>query len=166
MLLPEASQKLFQVPAMDSDRVWRQAPFPDHIVCIFLDQVCVRAARDFSRAQAAQEPEPLLGVRDETHPPIPVISHVMAVGLGLTVDPQIGGRMDLLDSDRIGCLQVQVVDQARLQILPDGRDAATDPYVQSSRRVPCSLQGCVDAIGDKVENGAALHLDFRDRRFD
>src|SRR5437016_14596367 len=109
MLLPGASQKLFQVPAMDSYRVWRQAPFPDHIVCIFLDQVCVRAARDFSRAQAAQEPEPLLGVRDETQPPIPVISRVMAVGLGLTVDPQISGRMDLLDSARIGWYRTGVV---------------------------------------------------------
>jgi len=105
MLLPEASQKLFQVPAADADRVWRQAPFPNHRVCILRDQVCVRAARDFSRAQAAQESEPLLGVRDEAHPPVPVISHVVAVGLGLTAHPQIGGRMDLLDSHRVGCLQ-------------------------------------------------------------
>src|SRR5207253_11351429 len=108
MLLPEASQKLFQVPAMDSDRVWRQAPFPNHIVCILFDQVCERAARDLSWPQAAQEPEPLPGVRNETHPPIPVSNHVVAVGLGFTVDPQIGGRMALLDSDRIGCLLVQV----------------------------------------------------------
>jgi hypothetical protein len=40
------------------------------------------------------------------HPPIPVISHVVAVGLRLTADPQIGGRLDLIDSDGIGCLQV------------------------------------------------------------
>jgi hypothetical protein len=106
MLLPEASKELLQLPAADADRVSGQTSFPNHIVCILLDQVCVRAARDFSWAETAQEPEPLLGVRDEAHPPVPVVSHVVVVRFGLTTDPQIGGRMNLLDSHRLSCLQM------------------------------------------------------------
>src|SRR6516225_10114208 len=43
MSLPEALEKLLHIPAPNADRVLRQAFLPNHVVCEFLDQVCVWA---------------------------------------------------------------------------------------------------------------------------
>src|SRR5882762_4102705 len=55
--------------------------------------------------------------------------------------------------------KVHLVDEARLQILPDRRDTAADPHVAAIRRFARTLERHVDALGDKVKRGAALHRD-------
>src|SRR5258707_13061965 len=55
--------------------------------------------------------------------------------------------------------KVHLVDEARLQILPDRRDTAADPQVAAVRRFVRTLERRVDALGDEVKRGAALHRD-------
>src|SRR5258708_7756235 len=55
--------------------------------------------------------------------------------------------------------KVHLVDEARLQILPDRRDTAADPHVTAVRRLARTLERRVDALGDEVKRGAALHRD-------
>src|SRR5438552_14753065 len=51
----------------------------------------------------------------------------------------------------------ELVDEARLEILPDRRDAAAEPHVASARRGFRLLERGVDAFGDEMEGGPALH---------
>src|ERR1700738_1948116 len=55
--------------------------------------------------------------------------------------------------------KVHLVDEAPLQILPDRRDTAADPHVAASLRRARTLERSLDALGDEVERGAALHRD-------
>src|SRR2546423_1925689 len=45
--------------------------------------------------------------------------------------------------------EMQLVDQARLQVLPDGGDSAADADVAAAGRGPCLLERCVNATGDE-----------------
>ena len=56
--------------------------------------------------------------------------------------------------------QVELVDEARRQVLADGVGAPAEPDV-----LPCRLRGSLqrrlDAVGHEVERRAALHRDRR-----
>src|SRR5215831_5219939 len=93
--LPEAMEKLLHIPATNADRMWRQAFLPSHMVCEFLDQVCVGATWGLYGAKTAKKTEPLASVRDESPPCPPVIGRVVSVRLRLTVNPQTCSRFDL-----------------------------------------------------------------------
>jgi hypothetical protein len=51
--------------------------------------------------------------------------------------------------------QVQVVDQAGVEVLLDGGGTAADPDVGSSGRLRGSSERRLDAVLDEVERGAA-----------
>src|ERR1700674_2243482 len=106
MLFPEAFEKLREVPAANADGVLRQAPLSNHVVRKTLDQFRVGPAREFYRSQTPEKTEPLPGVRDESQLPVPVISRIVGMRLGLAANPRIGGRTDLVDSNRLGCQKV------------------------------------------------------------
>src|SRR6185295_151150 len=53
--------------------------------------------------------------------------------------------------------KVHLVDQSGLEILPDRIHTAAEPDILVLRRVPRALQRRLDAVGDEVEGGAALH---------
>src|SRR5688500_3675119 len=57
--------------------------------------------------------------------------------------------------------EVHLVDQAGLQILTNGGDAATDANVVAAGRGPRTLQRRVDAPGDEVEDSPGFHLQGR-----
>ncbi len=52
---------------------------------------------------------------------------------------------------------VQLVDQASLEVLADRAHAAAQPYILTIGCCPCLFQGRLDAVGDKVEGGTPLH---------
>jgi len=54
---------------------------------------------------------------------------------------------------------VHLIDESRAQVLPDCRDAAAQPDVLIIRGFAGAFQCSVDAIGDEVEGGAAVHGD-------
>lgn len=58
---------------------------------------------------------------------------------------------------------VQLIDQASLEVLADRVDAAAEPNILPIGGGPRLLQGGMDALGDKVKGGAALHRDWRPR---
>ena len=60
------------------------------------------------------------------------------------------------EDDR-GDVQAQFVDQSRRQVLVDGRGPAGDRDGSVSRRLSSLRERRVDAVGDEVEGGAALH---------
>src|SRR6202795_4172379 len=53
----------------------------------------------------------------------------------------------------------QLIDQAGLQVVANGRDAPSDLGVTCTRGVACALERGVDPVRDEVERGAALHYD-------
>src|SRR3954451_1107350 len=55
--------------------------------------------------------------------------------------------------------KMQFIDQAGLQVLSNGRDAATDLDVTCSRGGVCALERGMNPVRDEVERGAALHYD-------
>ena len=59
--------------------------------------------------------------------------------------------------------QMQIVDQPRLKILPDGRDTATDANVARARCGPGLVQRRMNAAGDEPKLRAAGHLERRPR---
>ena len=59
---------------------------------------------------------------------------------------------------------VQLVDQARVQVLLDRRRTPTEADVGTVGGRERLVQRGLDAVGDEVERGAALHLDRRARR--
>src|SRR5256885_17080043 len=58
--------------------------------------------------------------------------------------------------------EVHLVDDALLEILADGRDAASDADIVRAGGFLCAAERLVEAT-DEVERGAALHLDGRVR---
>jgi hypothetical protein len=48
---------------------------------------------------------------------------------------------------------VQVVDQARLEVLPNGRRTPADPDVVATGRVERPLESGLDPVVDEVEDG-------------
>src|SRR5204863_7246567 len=57
--------------------------------------------------------------------------------------------------------EMQFVDQAGAQILPNSGDAAAEADVAAARCGGRLLQSCVDAFGDKAKLGASCHLKRR-----
>src|ERR1043166_2638086 len=57
--------------------------------------------------------------------------------------------------------EMQLVNQAGLQILPDCGRAATQPDIQSIRGFLGTLQGRVDTVRNEMKGGASLHVDWR-----
>src|SRR4051794_40815967 len=57
--------------------------------------------------------------------------------------------------------EMQLVDEARLQILADGGDAAADADVTAGGGLARPIERFADAAGDEMEDRAALHLERR-----
>lgn len=57
--------------------------------------------------------------------------------------------------------QVQIVDEAGLDVLADGGGAAAEADVFAFGGGPCLFERGVDAVGDEVEGCAALHVERR-----
>ena len=55
--------------------------------------------------------------------------------------------------------QMHLIDQAGSEILLNRRDAAGQPYVLPVGGSDSPLQGRFNPVGDKVEDGSALHRD-------
>lgn len=55
--------------------------------------------------------------------------------------------------------QVHVIDEPGAKVLPDGGNSAAHADIAAVGSVNRSLERSVNAIGDKVESGAAFHLD-------
>jgi hypothetical protein len=55
--------------------------------------------------------------------------------------------------------EVQLVHEARLQVLPDRGDAAAEPHVLILGYVAGTCERFADASGDEVKRGAAAHRD-------
>src|SRR6185369_14954528 len=53
--------------------------------------------------------------------------------------------------------KVQIIDQARLEILPDRGDTAPDAHVRAACRRSRLLERCMDALGHEVELRATRH---------
>jgi hypothetical protein len=109
VLLPEALQELPQVPTASAHRVSRQAPVSTHILGKLLDQIGIRARRDFRHLQTAEEAEPLFGVGNKAHPAVPAIGHV--VSIRLATHPAHSSCADLLNIDVIARFQIQQVNK-------------------------------------------------------
>ena len=58
---------------------------------------------------------------------------------------------------------MQLVDQPRLQILPDRRNAAAESDVAAARRGARLFERGLNAVGDEAKLRAALHLERRAR---
>src|SRR5215469_1903932 len=56
--------------------------------------------------------------------------------------------------------EMHLVDETRLEILPDCRRSASEPHVFAVRSVCRTPEGGVNAIGNEVERGAAIHGDW------
>jgi transposase InsO family protein len=56
---------------------------------------------------------------------------------------------------------VQFVDKAFTQVLPDGVGSAADPHVLAASGIACPFKRIMDAAGDEVERCATFHLDRR-----
>src|SRR5688572_10247086 len=56
---------------------------------------------------------------------------------------------------------MQVVEQARLQVLANGRYAATHAHVTAPGGLACPVQRLVNSARDEMEHGAAFHRDRR-----
>src|SRR5262249_19022633 len=54
--------------------------------------------------------------------------------------------------------EVHLVDESGAQVLPDGRDAPSDPHVLAASRLARAVQRLADSPGDEMKRRPALHL--------
>ena len=90
-----------------------------------IDQMGVRARRNFGQLQATEEAEPLLGVRDETHTPISAIGYL--VSSRAFANPQVGSRTDLLEADFLGSFQMEQVNEYELVLCNETKRTSGAP---------------------------------------